>query len=342
MKLGIVGLAQSGKTTVFEALTHNIEENTGKKENRTGMVHVPDERVNILSDMYNPKKTIFAQVEYFLPVVPQFEDSAKRKDDSIWAQIRTCDALIHVVRNFELFGEAATPIKDVNELEEELRLMDLLVVEKRLEKIAQDKQRGKKISQEEIDCLEQCKDLLENDQPLRVNRELADHNALKSFAFLSGKPILVIFNNDDDNPDSPDGADKVDHSILLRGRLERELAQMEPEEAEEFLKEFSVTELAKDVVIAKSYELLGLMSFFTVGEDEVRAWTIPVDTDAVDAAEVIHSDIKRGFIRAEVLAYNDLMDAGSFAEARKKGTVRLEGKTYKVVNGDIVHFRFNV
>ena len=174
--------------------------------------------------------------------------------------------------------------------------------------------------------------------------ELAAAPLLRGFAFLSAKPVLVLFNNEDDDDQMPGefSAEAAEEHMIIRGKLEQELAQMTDEEAAEFLAEFSIIASAMDRVLKRSYDLLGLISFFTVGEDEVRAWTIRKDTNAVDAADVIHSDIKKGFIRAELVAYDDLMDAGSHAEARKRGTVRLEGKTYKVQNGDIINFRFNV
>jgi len=185
---------------------------------------------------------------------------------------------------------------------------------------------------------------LENEIPLRHVPELASASVLRGYAFLSAKPVLVLFNNEDEDEDRPKEItpETEGETMVIRGKLEQELAQMTDEEAAEFLAAFSITASAMDRVLKRSYDLLGLISFFTVGEDEVRAWTIRKDTDAVDAADVIHSDIKKGFIRAEVVAYDDLMDAGSHAEARKRGTVRLEGKTYKVRNGDIINFRFNV
>jgi ribosome-binding ATPase YchF (GTP1/OBG family) len=173
---------------------------------------------------------------------------------------------------------------------------------------------------------------------------MAKARLLRGFTFLSAKPMLILFNNadDDETPPSTDGWGEQEICLTVRGKLEQELSQMDPEEASVFLKEYHIAESAMDRVIAESYQLLGRISFFTVGDDEVRAWTIARDTAAVDAAEAIHSDIKKGFIRAEVLAYNDLMAAGNYAEARKRGTVRLEGKNYPVQDGDIINFRFNV
>ncbi|MBU0987834.1 MAG: DUF933 domain-containing protein, partial [Proteobacteria bacterium] len=167
---------------------------------------------------------------------------------------------------------------------------------------------------------------------------------LKGYGFVSAKPALVLFNNDDEDDNLPviENLTDTENCMLIRGKLEQELAQMPAEEAKDFLKEFSISASATDRVIQRSFELMGLISFFTFVNNEVKAWTVEKDTMAVDAADVIHSDMKRGFIRAEVIAYDDLMEAGSYPEARKKGTVRLEGKTYPVRDGDIITFRFNV
>lgn len=344
MRLGIIGLPQSGKITVFEALTRSVVVDGNRQESRIGTITVPDQRVEALSGMYHPRKTIFAQVAYFLPGKGD-HGGAAQKDQSIWTQVRDCDALIHVVRNFSGYGfDAPTPKADVAAIDQELIISDLVVVEKRLERLALDERRGKKPNPEEIVLLNRCKEHLENETPLRRFCDIATAKLLRGFAFLSAKPMLILFNNEDDDDALPDAASlpEGEACMLIRARLEQELAQMSDDEAREFLAEFNITASATDRVVQRSYDQMGLISFFTVGEDEVRAWTIVRDTDAVDAAEVIHSDIKKGFIRAEVLAYDDLMDAGIYAEARKKGTVRLEGKTYKVCDGDIINFRFNV
>ena len=344
MRLGIIGLPQSGKATVFEALTRSVAADGNRQESRIGTITVPDRRVEILSDLYQPRKTIFAQVEYFLPGKGD-QGAAVKKDQSIWTQVRDCDALIHTVRNFSGYGFGTpTPREDAAAIDQELIISDLVVVEKRLERLALDERRGKKPNPEELALLNRCKDALDQEIPLRRFSDIADAKLLRGFAFLSAKPMLILLNNDDEDDALPDATLLPDgeECMVIRAKLEQELAQMSAEEAREFLTEFNITASATDRVIRRSYALMGLISFFTVGEDEVRAWTIGRDTDAVDAAEVIHSDIKKGFIRAEVLAYDDLMAAGSYAEARKKGTVRLEGKTYKVMDGDIINFRFNV
>ena len=344
MKLGIIGLPGAGKSAIFEALTKNIAAGSHPGEDRIAIVTVPDERVDILSKMYEPRKTIYARVEYFLPgTAGMAKDGGK--DQQIWTSVRDCDALIHVIRNPSGHAfEDRNPYSDFMQLDQELIFADLVSVEKRLERIEHDHRRGTKMNPEEHTLLSQCLKLLEDDTPLRRNPELANARTLKGYAFLSAKPTLILYNNDEDNEGMPDvnNLTALEEGLAIRGELEQELSQMSPEEAAEFLAEFNIAETAKDRVIRRSYGLLGLMSFFTVGKDEVRAWTIKKGTPAVDAAEVIHTDLKKGFIRAEVLSYQDLMDSGSYADARKNGTVRLEGKAYEVQDGDIMNIRFNV
>ena len=340
MKLGIIGLPQSGKTTVFEALTKTVSESGRKGEERICTIRVPDDRIDTLSRIYQPKKTTYAQVEYFLPGT-----IADKKEQSIWTAARDCDALIHVVRNHSAMGfEEKSPYADFVKMDQELILADLVVVEKRLERLELDHKRGKKKDPQEHALLVECRQSLEEEIPLRRVAELAAARELRGFAFLSAKPMLVLFNNDDEDDQLPDAGDITgrEDCLVIRGKLEQELAQMSADDAAEFLSEFNISESAMDKVIRKSYSLLGLISFFTVGDDEVRAWSIRGGTEAVDAAEAVHSDMKKGFIRAEVLAYDDLMAAGTYAAARKKGTVRLEGKNYVVQDGDIINIRFNV
>ncbi|MDL1985249.1 MAG: YchF family ATPase [Deltaproteobacteria bacterium] len=345
MKLGIVGLPQSGKSTIFEALTKNTIEIGNKSKDHIAAVRVPDGRVDFLSDMYKPKKTIYAQVEYFLPGIGT-QSKDKNKEQNIWTKMRDCDALFHVVRNFAGFGfDKPEPSSDFIKLDQEFIIEDLVVVEKRLERLGQDMQRGRDINKEEVTLLKECLDSLEKEIPLRKNSDLSSAHILKGYAFVSAKPKLVLFNNEDDDDGIPDAEDDItskEDCMVIRGKLEQELAQMSVEDTEDFLNEFNITASAMDRVIKRSYALLGLISFFTVGEDEVRAWTTKKGATALDAAGVIHTDFQKGFIRAEVLSYNDLMDAGTYNEARKKGTVRLEGKEYRVQDGDIINFRFNV
>ena len=339
MKLGIVGLPGAGKSTIFEALTKNFLIDGRREENRISAIRVPDERVDVLSRMFTPRKTIYAQVEYFLP------GTSGHQKDNVWTKTRDCDALIHVIRNFQDYGmEAALPYQDSIRLDQELILSDLVVVEKRLERLELDQKRGLKVDQEGLSLLNECRKILEGEKPLRKYSDLSTTPPLKGYAFLSAKPMLVLFNNEDEDDKPPKAAELTspENMMVVRGRLEHELAQLTEEEAEEFLTAFGITDSAMDRVIKRSYELLGLISFFTVVNNEVRAWTITHGTEALDAAGVIHTDMKKGFIRAEVVSYSDLMDAGSYKEARNRGTVRLEGKTYVVQDGDIIHFRFNV
>jgi ribosome-binding ATPase YchF (GTP1/OBG family) len=305
MKLGIIGLPQAGKTTVFEALTTNISGSAHKGDERISTIRVPDSRIDVLSQMYQP----------------------------------------HVIRNHTAMGfEEKTPHGDFVKMDQELILADLIVAEKRLERLEHDHKRGKTMDPKEHTLLVECRQNLEKETPLRNIAELASARRLRGFAFLSAKPMLVLFNNDDEDDRLPDVSKitRAEDCLVIRGKLEQELAQMSADDAAEFLKEFNISESAMDKVIRQSYSLLGLISFFTVGSDEVRAWSIKSGTEAVDAAEVVHSDMKKGFIRAEVLAYDDLIEAGTYADARKKGTVRLEGKNYEVQDGDIVNIRFNV
>jgi GTP-binding protein YchF len=336
MKIGVIGLPLAGRSTIFEALTRQGGETLGRGEDRTAVVRVPDARVDILSRMFEPEKTIYAQVEYLLP-----GQGSQKRDGSPWLPVKDCDALIHVVRNH---GPDRSPVRDLRSVEQELILSDLVQVEKRLERIEQDLRRGKKQNAEEHQLLTECKALLEAETPLRLRAELAGAKALRGFMLLTAKPILVVFNNEEGDPEAPEAGDAAAGAVCtaLRGKIEQELARMSAEDAAEFLREYGISDSAMDRMIRLSYEVLGLLSFFTVGKDEVRAWTIRRGTPAVEAAGVIHTDIQKGFIRAEVIAYDDLLAAGSTAEARKRGTFRLEGKAYEVQDGDIINFRFNV
>ncbi|HMA84979.1 MAG TPA: DUF933 domain-containing protein [Desulfosalsimonadaceae bacterium] len=344
MKLGIIGLPVSGKTTVFEALTHEFAHTGDKSEDRLGTIHVPDDRIDALSRIYQPQKTIYAQVEYFLPGKTG-QKNAGDKTETPWTAVRDMDALIHVVRNFRMFGlDAPTPEADFLQLDQELILSDLAVVEKRLERMTAESKKGKPVDAEERELLEKAHALLETETPLRRDPKIAAAPQLRGYAFLSAKPVLVLFNNEDEDTAPPERTETLvrEECLVIRGKLEHELAQMSEEEAVDLLAEFDIAASATDRVIQKSYAVLGLISFFTVGEDEVKAWTIPTDTPAVEAAGAIHTDIKKGFIRAETISYEDLIEAGSMNAAKKKGTLRLEGKTYVVRDGDIINFRFNI
>lgn len=340
MKLGIIGLPGSGKSTIFEALTQTVLPEGHKGENRIGTIRVPDNRLDMLNDIYKPKRAVYAQVEYFLPGTVH-----QKINQQILARIRDCDALIHVVRNFGGYGfEKPTPYSDFKAMDQDLILTDLVVVEKKLENINQDRHRRKKTVPEELALLNQCLQTLGKEIPLRKSPDLSAAHLLKGYAFLSAKPMLVLFNNEDDDDAVPEIRDLTSQEtcMVIRGKLEQELSQMSHEEVQDFLTEFDIGASAMDRVIKQSFALLGLISFFTVGQVEVRAWTIKKETPAIDAAGAVHTDMKKGFIRAEVVSYDDFISAGSIHEARKKGTVRLEGKTYNVRDGDIIEFRFNV
>ncbi len=344
MKVGIIGLSGSGKSTIFQALVQQGKEIVQKGQNRIGTVRVPDVRVDELRSRYPQGKTIYAQVEYFLPGVLGHKKE-NIYDQKIWPRIRESDALILVVRNFSGLGlPDPTPARDFNQLDQELVFADLVVLEKRLERLLLDKKRGVQKNQEELNLLMECQEFLDNGMPLRKSPELPTSRLLKGYAFVSAKPILVLFNNEDEDDQLPkiENLTSSEDCMVIRGKLEQELSQMPDEEAKEFLKEFNIPASAMTRVLKRSYTLLGLLSFFTIGSDEVKAWTIKAGTKAIDAAGEIHSDIKKGFIRAEVLSYEDLMDAGNYQEAKKRGTLRLEGKNYIVMDGDIIEFRFNI
>ena len=341
MKLGIIGLPRAGKSTVFDALTKNISGAEHKGEDRIAAIRVPDERVDALSRMFLPQKTIYAQVEYFLPGIKKDRPGAS----SLWTSVRDCDALLHVVRNHAAYGfEKPALAEDFIRLDQELILADMVVAENRLERIELDHKRGKKMDTAEHALLIECHRMLDNETPLRKKPDLSSAPKLRGFAFLSAKPVLVLFNNEDDDDRLPEaiGLIATEACLVVRGKLEQELAQMAADEAAEFLNEFNIPASAMDRVIQQSYQVLNLISFFTIISNEVRAWTLKKGTPALEAAEVIHSDMKKGFIRAEVVSFKDLTDAGSYAEAKKRGTVRLEGKAYEVQDGDIIQFRFNL
>lgn len=339
MKAGIIGWPGSGRDAIFSALTGVPRPPYGTTDVRQGEALVPDARLDRLSGLYQPKKHTPARVEFMLPH-PQGQPKEVVK--ASLEKARETEVLLLVLGNFPREdGERSDPAREMADLESELILSDYLVVEKRLERLAEEQKRGKKNDPEELDLLNQAKAELEAGRPLRQNPIFAQSPKLRGFAFLSAKPLLAVLNNADDDDQAVDlGGDWP--QVVVRGRLEEELAAMEPEEAAEFLADYGLTEAASARIISEVYRLMGLISFFTVGEDECRAWTIGSGETALEAAGTIHSDIQKGFIRAEVVAYDDFIAAGGMNEAKKKGSFRLEGKTYQVLDGDIVHFRFNV
>ncbi|MGA2225997.1 MAG: DUF933 domain-containing protein [Syntrophobacteraceae bacterium] len=347
MKLGITGLGRAGKTTVFNALTRRSGESVpsgGQVVPALGVVAVPDPRVDWLSALYHPKKTTHAQITYMdLQGIPGMADNKREYMSLLLTHMRPMDALIMVVRNFpdSVLG-ASDSARDLRELEDEFLIADLASVEKRLEKLDAELKRGKKPTGAEKELLEKCAEILNAEQPLRTHPDLANAPELRGYTFLSAKPLLVMVNNSDEDDAMPSVSLRSAEGIVVRGKIEMELAQLSSEEAESFRQDFGIAESALDRVIKSSFALLDQITFLTVGEDEVRAWTIGRDTHAVEAAGAIHSDIQRGFIRAEVVAYEDLKKAGDYATARKHGTVRLEGKNYLVQDGDVINFRFNI
>jgi hypothetical protein len=347
MKLGLTGLGRAGKTTVFNALTRRSGESAppgGQVVPALGVVPAPDARVDWLSGLYHPKKTTCAQITYMdLQGVPGMADNKQEYMSLLLAHMRPMDALIMVVRNFpdSVLGPPDCA-RDLRELEDEFLIADMASVEKRLEKLDAELKRGKKPAGAEKELLEMCAQALNAEQPLRARPEIANAPELRGYTFLSAKPLLVIVNNTDDDDAMPPIPLRSAEAVVVRGKIEMELAQLSASEAQSFMQDFGITESALDRVIKSSFVLLNQITFLTVGEDEVKGWTIAKDTHAIDAAGAIHSDIQRGFIRAEVVAYEDLKKAGDYAAARKLGKVRLEGKSYLVQDGDIINFRFNV
>jgi len=348
MKLGIIGLPQSGKLTIFKALTGargiKREEGIKKSDQLVVTVNVPDERVDYLKEIFKPKKTIYSQIEYLLPSKIVDSDHSTKENVTLNA-VRICDGLIHVVKNFKIFGgPPPTPEEDFFKLESEMILIDLLVAEKRIEKIKSDEKKGKEINTQELSLVKRCRDILSEDKPLRDNPEIATSPLLRGFTFLSAKPMLVISNNSDEDEDLPKmpGIPKNIEVMVVRGKLEMEIGEMEPEEAKEFLVAFHIERSLLDRVIKRSLAVSNLISFFTVVENEVRSWTITKGTSALDAAYLIHSDMKKGFIRAEVLPFDQLVRYENVSDAKKDGHLRLEGKEFIVQDGDIIKFRFNI
>ncbi len=357
MKIGLVGLPKSGKTTLFNLLTGaNVATSrfdTGRAELHTGVARVPDDRVTRLSALFTPKKTTYATFE----VVDLAGIARGERVGLDTKEFRDADALLHVVRAFpDAAGSPATPRRDIDDLEMELMLDDLEVIERRLDRLeASIKKKRTDADVREKEVLEGLKTRLEAETPIRaVELPDGDARAIRGFTFLSQKPILHCLNLDEKaigkgaNLAAEFGLDDVARRPRtaigwISAVIELEVAQLAGEEQQAFLQDLGLTEPAIRRVLRDCYALLGLVSFFTVGEDEVRAWPIPRGTRAQDAAATVHSDIARGFIRAETNSYDELIAAGgSFAELRAKGQLRLEGKDYIVEDGEVCHFRFNV
>jgi hypothetical protein len=362
MKIGIVGLPNSGKTTVFNALTGGSAEtasySSGSLEPNLATVKVPDPRLHVLAGMYKPKKTTFADVQYI--DVAGLSGGAREAgglSPAFLNYISQVDALLHVVRAFEdpnvpHPNGSVNPGRDIETVDLELGFSDLAIIERRLQRlngeIGKTAGKEKELRIQERDILQRLQASLEADTPIR-DVELApdEEKMLRGYQFLSGKPLLLVLNVGE-NQLGENLAASINYPhqnsavVQLAGKVEAEIAQLEPGDARAFLDDLGIAEAARDRVIEASYGLLGLVSFLTAGPDEVRAWPIRRGTPAVEAAGTIHSDIQRGYIRAEVVAYDDLVAAGTMAEAKKRGTVRMEGKTYIVQDGDICNFLFNV
>lgn len=350
MKIGIIGLPASGKTVVFNCLTGVAANLSGGgsipgkgQDANIRLVPVPDKRLDVLSEMYQPQKTTHAQVQYVdVAGALKAKEGESKGLDELLRHLRPVDALLHVVRCFEWAGTPPNPQEDFNSLEEEIIFSDFIIVEKRLERMTQEAKKGRKYDPQEFELLEKAKVLLESGIPLRQDPEISTSPKLRGYSFLSSKPMIVCLNQGDDGENYDFNPPKDVPVVKIKGAVEMEILELSEEEQEAFREEMGIDEPAMHMLIRESYKLLGLISFFTVGKDEVRAWTIKKGTTALKAAGVIHSDIERGFIRAEVVAYDNLIELGSYTACKTAGKVRLEGRDYVVSDGDIMHFRFNV
>jgi GTP-binding protein YchF len=363
----LIGFGSSGKTTLFQLMTSAREAaraGHGAGETAVGIAKVPDARLDRLTAMYNPRKRVPATVEFFdLPASGRSSGGAQTLVDI--AAYRNADALVHVLRAFRdpAVPHPPGPIdpsRDAQTMEDELILADLGVAEKRLERLAKDLKKMRSADLErERDVLEVCRKALEEGRPLRaLTLEGDERKRLRGFQFFSAKPLLIVLNLDEsDLARGGEAATRIDQAAEAAGlkgflsrastaavavcaRIELEIAQLDQADAAAFRADLGLRESGLDRVIRATYELLSYISFFTVGEDECRAWSIPRGTPAQLAAGEIHSDIARGFIRAEVVTYDALVTRGSMAACRDHGEVRLEGKDYIVLDGDIINFRF--
>jgi hypothetical protein len=353
MKLGIIGLPSSGKTTIFNALTKGDaptgQSLGGRFDVLTAVVDVYDERVDVLTEMFNPKKTTYAKITYTdIAGIQKGANEGGGMSGELLNHLSGLDGFVHVVRAFESDlvphpDGSVDPVRDLEILDTEFLLNDLGVVERRIEKIEDGLRKGatkdKGAAQAELALFQKLNETLSEERPLR-SLDLTDdqEKMLRGYSLLTLKPVVMLINIGDDHP----------RTVVanLRGKLEMELAQLsaagDTESLEMFMEEYGVTELSLDRVIGLSYDLMGLHSFFTVGEDEVRAWTIKRGATAVEAAAAIHTDLAKGFIRAETAAYDDLLELGGLPQARSAGKLRQEGKTYIVQDGDVINIKFNI
>lgn len=358
---GIIGLPMVGKTTFFNLLTQAKADisnfYSGKTESNQATALIPDARIDFLSDLYRPRKTIYAQLE-IIDVVGLVRGASQGQGagNAFLTSVRNTDALIHVVRAFNNpdvvhAEDSLDPLRDIETINLELLLADLEMVEKRIQKIESGKKKAEQL--QELAILEKIQAGLEAEQSihsLEMDEDELLH--LRSFAFLTEKPMILVVNLDEEQLKSgqyPKQAElkayaQAKNLVLLEvcARAEMEISELSPEDQQVFMEDLGIQEPGVHRLARAVYESLGLISFLTVGEDEVRAWTIEKDTPAKAAAGKIHSDIERGFIRAEVVKYQDLHDLNSMAKVKEKGLFRLEGKEYLVQDGDIINFRFNV
>jgi GTP-binding protein YchF len=364
LEVGIVGLPNVGKSTLFNAITKAGAEAANYPfctiEPNVGVVDVPDARLDKLTELYNPKRTVPAAMR-FVDIAGLVKGAAQGEGlgNKFLAHIREVDAVAQVVRCFEDSNITHVegnldPIRDIEIINTELCLADLDTVEKRIERSRKMLKSGDKKFQQEIDLLEKIKTALEDAQPARrVVRDEEELALVKDLNLLTLKPILFVANVSEEEVADYEGnsyvakvkeyaAQEGAEVIVVSAKLEAEIAELPDAEAREFLADLGLNESGLDKLIRASFKLLGLITFLTAGEPEVRAWTITNGTKAPRAAGKIHTDIERGFIRAEVVAYEDLIAAGSLVAAKEKGLVRLEGKDYVMKDGDVVHFRFNV
>jgi hypothetical protein len=357
MQLGIIGLPQSGKTTLFNALTRGdipTGISGGKVEVHTAVIDVPDKRIDRLTEIFQPKKVVHAKVTYADIAGLEGKSSEKGISGPLLNTLSQMDGFIHVVRAFTNpsvphSAGGVDPHRDLSTMETDLILNDLILVERKLQRLEEERQRGgigrdKALVQRETELFEKLQALLSDEIPLRnesFNEE--EEKMLSSYGLLSRKPQLIVINqSEEQNPIDVDMPFANTQVICIPAKLEMDIAQLPADEAEIFLQEYGIEEPSLDRFIRLSYDLLGLISFFTAGEKEVHAWTVSQGATAQEAAGTIHSDMEKGFIRAEVVSYEDLVSLGGFAEARQHGKLRLEGKKYIVQNGDVLTIRFNI
>ncbi|MEJ2012277.1 MAG: DUF933 domain-containing protein [Anaerolineales bacterium] len=357
MRLGIVGFEASGKTTIFNALTRgNLPTGTleggGRMEVHSAAVDVPEPRLAPLTELYQPKKTTYAKVTYADVGGLAVGAGQEGLPGALLNTLSQMDGLLFVVRAFE--SEAiphplgsVDPERDLAALNEEFVLHDMITIERRIGRLEEEHARGgrdRATVEKEIELFKRALAALEDEQPLRkIEFSEAECTILRGFGLLTLTPALVLVNlGEGQGMPAIDAAAKDMPLLGLQGELEMEIAQLEPEEEQAFLDEYGISAPGRERVIRACYEHLGLISFFTVGEDEVRAWTLPAGATCLDAAGTVHTDLARGFIRAEVIPWDVLVELGGFSEARKQGKLRIEGKEGPVADGDVVHIRFNI